>query len=230
MVLYNENRKIFVINDNYKTNGINYGQCGEIYHYDSDKCVKIYYTDCSYNCRISKNIYEQLKDIDSDYLIKFYELFYSDPFLEHISGYLTKYYQSENFDFFEKSIDYNLYIMNELLKLFKKLSYNNIITSDVKKSNIIYNNEKIIIIDPDLFYQYSDLEICKRENYKNLIYLFKSIYRDEFRNLDINYKGFNPFQYLDDLFDFEPNEQIVDNLSKKLKKYKYPKDYFLERK
>ena len=227
MFLYDESGKKFEIDDS-KENMINHGCCGEIYKYKND-CVKLYYDSSLSNGKISKKVFETLKEIDSDYFVKLKDLLYQEG-LREFSAYTMKYYNAEELNILDLDTDYTLYMFHEYLKLFNEFSEKKIITYDVKRNNTIYDGKNLILIDPDLFYFSNNVEYCKISNYNRLLQLFRSIYLEEVKeNFELDYSK-NPFTDLGELFNLELGPNMDNELAKKLKKYKNPRDYFKSKK
>lgn len=86
------------------------------------------------------------------------------------------------------------------------------------------------MIDPDLFYFSNNVEYCKISNYNRLLQLFRSIYLEEVKeNFELDYSK-NPFTDLGELFNLELGPNMDNELAKKLKKYRCPRDYFKSKK
>lgn len=214
--------------DDSKENMINHGCCGEIYKYKND-CVKLYYDSSLSNGKISKKVFETLKEIDSDYFVKLKDLLYQEG-LREFSAYTMKYYKAEELNILDLDTDYTLYMFHEYLKLFNEFSEKKIITYDVKRNNTIYDGKNLILIDPDLFYFSNNVEYCKISNYNRLLQLFRSIYLEEVKeNFELDYSK-NPFTDLGELFNLELGPNMDNELAKKLKKYRRPRDYFNSKK
>ena len=227
MFLYNESGKKFEIDDS-RENMINHGCCGEIYKYKND-CVKLYYGSSLSDGKISKNVIETLKEIDSDYFVKLKDLLYPEG-LQEFSAYTMKYYSAEELNILDLDTEYTLYMFHEYLRLFNEFSEKKIIAEDVKRNNTIYDGKNLILIDPDLFYFSNNVEYCKISNYNRLLQLFRSVYLEEVKKiLDLDYSK-NPFTDLGELFNLEMGPNMDNELSKKLKKYRCPRDYFKSKK
>ena len=227
MFLYNESGKKVEIDDS-RENMINHGCCGEIYKYKND-CVKLYYGLSLSDGKISKKAFETLKEIDSDYFVKLKDLLYPEG-LREFSAYTMKYYSAEELNILDLDTEYTLYMFREYLKLFNKFSEKKIIAEDVKRNNTIYDGKNLILIDPDLFYFSNNVEYCKISNYNRLLQLFRSVYLEEVKKiLDLDYSK-NPFTDLGELFNLEMGPNMDNELSKKLKKYRCPRDYFKSKK
>lgn len=227
MFLYNESGKKFEIDDS-RENMINHGCCGEIYKYKND-CIKLYYGLSLSDGKISKKVFETLKEIDSDYFVKLKDLLYPEG-LQEFSAYTMKYYSAEELNILDLDTEYTLYMFHEYLKLFNEFSEKKIIAEDVKRNNTIYDGKNLILIDPDLFYFSNNVEYCKISNYNRLLQLFRSIYLEEVKKiLDLDYSK-NPFTDLGELFNLEMGPNMDNELSKKLKKYRCPRDYFKSKK
>lgn len=227
MFLYNESGKKFEIDDS-KENMINHGCCGEIYKYKND-CVKLYYGSSLSDGKINKKVFEKLKEIDSDYFVKLKDLLYPEG-LQEFSAYTMKYYSAEELNILDLDTEYTLYMFHEYLKLFNEFSEKKIIAEDVKRNNTIYDGKNLILIDPDLFYFSNNVEYCKISNYNRILQLFRSIYLEEVKKiLDLDYSK-NPFTDLGELFNLEMGPNMDNELAKKLKKYRRPRDYFKSKK
>lgn len=227
MFLYDESGQKIELNDS-KVNMVDHGCCGEIYKYKDD-CIKVYYSSALLNSKISKKIFHSLKEIDSNYLVNLKKLLYLENSQE-FSAYSMKYYQAKELNILDMDTEYTLYIFHEYLKLFNKFSEKKIIADDVKRDNIIYDGANLILIDPDLFYFSNNTEYCKILNYNQLLRLFRSIYLEEVKRiLELDYSR-NPFIDLGELFNIKIGSNMDKELSKKLKKYKYPREYFKSRK
>ena len=227
MFLYDESGKKFEIDDS-KENMINHGCCGEIYKYKND-CVKLYYDSSLSNGKINKKVFETLKEIDSNYFVKLKDLLYPEG-LQEFSAYTMKYYIAEELNILDLDTEYTLYMFHEYLKLFNEFSEKKIIAEDVKRNNTIYDGKNLILIDPDLFYFSNNVEYCKISNYNRILQLFRSIYLEEVKKiLDLDYSK-NPFTDLGELFNLEMGPNMDNELSKKLKKYRCPRDYFNSKK
>lgn len=177
MFLYNESGKKVEIDDS-RENMINHGCCGEIYKYKND-CVKLYYGLSLSDGKISKKVFETLKEIDSDYFVKLKDLLYPEG-LREFSAYTMKYYSAEELNILDLDTEYTLYMFHEYLRLFNEFSEKKIIAEDVKRNNTIYDGKNLILIDPDLFYFSNNVEYCKISNYNRLLQLFRSIYLEVF--------------------------------------------------
>lgn len=227
MFLYDESGKKFEIDDS-RENRINHGCCGGIYKYKND-CVKLYYDSSLSDGKISKKVFETLKEIDSDYFVKLKDLLYPEG-LQEFSAYTMKYYIAEELNILDLDTEYTLYMFREYLKLFNKFSEKKIIAEDVKRNNTIYDGKNLILIDPDLFYFSNNVEYCKISNYNRLLQLFRSIYLEEVKeNFELDYSK-NPFTDLGELFNLELGPNMDNELAEKLKKYRCPRDYFKSKK
>lgn len=229
MVLYNEQNKKMQITSKM----FDHGHCAEIHKINNQVCAKIYYDECFFGNRIYKSMYEDLKTIKSDYLVKIYQLLYQDLNQEIIGGYLMKYYIDNPLVFLYGKVEFTLSMMEEHLKLMDQLANKHIIVDDLSRKNIIYTDDKIIMIDPDLFsHNYEDgYEIfrCNLLNYHHLYLFYKTLFRNEiskYASLDIC----QSFRIADLLFDFDNDRQMVKSLEDNLRGYQYPIDYVLAKK
>lgn len=229
MVLYNENGKEIIIDDNYEKNGIGKGEFGKVYRVNMDQCVKVYGEDLDCYYRLKEKVYNILKQIQSDFLVQIDQLLYSNQ-LDKVAGYLMKYYSPQELKILEKDTDYSLYILEKFMKLSELLTRKHITMDDLKRDNIIYTGKEIVIIDPDFFEYHPNFSIehCQTYNYREIDMLIRRIYYSEIRNIDTTETSVNPYKKVAHLFDYDCDHNMVKSLSHKLKKYKYPIDYFLE--
>ena len=191
--------------------------------------IKLYYGSSLSDGKISKKVFETLKEIDSDYFVKLKDLLYPEG-LQEFSAYTMKYYSAEELNILDLDTEYTLYMFHEYLRLFNEFSEKKIIAEDVKRNNTIYDGKNLILIDPDLFYFSNNVEYCKISNYNRLLQLFRSIYLEVVKKiLDLDYSK-NLFMDLGELFNLEMGPNMDKELSKKLEKYKYPREYFKSRK
>lgn len=212
MKFYNQDKKIKLFNFK-EMSCINYGNTANIYKIDNN-IFKKYYLYTNSNFRIDLEIFKILKQINSNNMIKIYELLYDDINLLETSGYLAKYYENKRINIFDKDLDYVLDNINYIEKLFDELSKNIIMVHDVKYKNTILTDENIILIDPDAYkkvvYSYESLKVI---NQKELISLLKNIYLCCLSKKEDCKKIY-------DLFDIEVNNStnVTYELSKRLKR------------
>jgi len=230
MVLFDENG-----------NGINFdekiyltsGNCGNIYQISDDKLLKQYKEYCPKRYRIKKEVYDVLKSIDSDYIVKIYELYYNVQ--NEIEGYVMKYYRSDNIKLLECKTDYIINNINELFILLNEISKYDILIDDIKRQNIIFSDDKFILLDPDLYrYIEKETETCSKRCIKNInLRRLKSLIKELFDyELSLyHYSHFNcsPYHLLTDLINININKNLILVLNERLKKYEYPIDYFKQK-
>ena len=187
-------------------------------------------------------MFDILKTINSEHLMKIYEIYSKTNILKLLSSkivktqftvdaYTAKYYRDDDIDVLTTTKDYLLDNFRELEELFTMFTTNGIKPGDLKRDNTVLNSKGIILIDPDSFSistdSNNDLVI---KNKKALLSLFKglllncALYKEDCEQ---------SIQFIDrkiniDLTDFEINEstEITAELSKKLKYVKKPIDYF----
>ena len=224
MFLYNESGKKFEIDDS-RENMINHGCCGEIYKYKND-CVKLYYGSSLSDGKISKNVFETLKEIDSDYFVKLKDLLYPEG-LQEFSAYTMKYYSAEELNILDLDTEYTLYMFHEYLRLFNEFSEKKIIAEDVKRNNTIYDGKNLILIDPDLFYLVESSDAFLRQiNKKNLFNLYNSIIINSLED-DIYYqKNANIIRALLESIKITEKTDVTHEISKTLKYVNNPKELF----
>ncbi len=234
MIVYDEKGQELNIDDDYEKNGIGQGKNGTVYHEGADQCAKIYYGKVFHKNRLQKDAYDILKSIDFPFLVQMKRLLYNDPHLDELIGYLMKYYSPKKLKILWKNTKYSLYILGEFMKVSEILSKEHIVMRDLARKNTIYTGNEVVIVDPDLFKHLPDssIEDCQKNNYIEIYKLMRNIYFVEVKNMvdeELTLEGKrNLYQKMNDLFDYDWDSKMVKSLSRKLRKYKYPIDYFLK--
>lgn len=210
------------------TSPIDYGSFGKIYRLPSDICYKIFSSSLAIygtNSQFDEEIFNILKSLNLKNFYELYEIFYNKA-LTRILGYSSKYYESEDIDILTLPTDYLLNNLYNIYDDIKKISKENIIVSDLHDGNVILNSNKMIIIDTDLYHKSffnRDNEDIFKSNLYSLCSLFTCICYEALdmyhENEDIPNK-----ERLNSLF--RPSkDNSIDNVCKKLIRYKYPIDY-----
>ena len=220
---------------------LNCGGCAEV-QYNGKIIFKKYYDFTERQFRLSPEMFDILKTINNEHLMKIYEIYSKTNILKLLSSkigktkftvdaYTAKYYRDDDIDILATTKDYLLDNFRELEELFTAFTTNGIKPGDLKRDNTVLNSNGIILIDPDSFSispdSNNDLVI---KNKKALLSLFKdlllkcALYKEDCEQ---------SIQFIDrkidnDLTDFKINErtEITVELSKKLKYVKRPIDYF----
>lgn len=204
------------------------GSTSEVF-FNDNIIFKRYFINTDF-LKIKLKMFDILKDVNNPHFIKLIDI-YSEAntpieinelgFI--VNAYTAKYYKKETFNVLDESKDYILDNFRELEILFNFFSENNIRVADVKIGNSVINHENIIIIDPDLFYEWhykeSDLFLS---NKRSLLSLLKSILvavaKDYYGEKDISKKIFT--QFADSIV--KPNIDVTESISQKLKYVKKP--------
>lgn len=207
------------------------GTCAKVF-YDKNIIFKDYYDFIPPEDRIQKDVFDILKDINNPHFMKLLKMYITKKRLTPIKGYTAKYYKDESVSLLYKSTDYLLDNLKELEVLFKIFTDNGILTHDVHGENTILTKNEIVLIDPDSFIIYDDLDdYLKSEksldtlNKMNLVFMLMD---KMVTNIDDLYL-LSKISYL---FGFEVNEKtdITHEISKKIGSYKRPIDYFIAKK
>lgn len=221
MILYNENKKMFLPFTLLK---IGEGSTGSVYRFSNQRCIKIY------NEALNKKFITEIKKIRKLKLNKFYEIYdilYNSK--GEFKGYTMKYYKSTDLNMLTMPTDYLLENLYDLLKSFAVLSSNGLKSRDLNRNNVIVNNSGIYVIDIDDYVAEEDVSrsILFEENTEEVIKLFEDLmafsivkYFEKPSLLKRKYIEENRV-----LFSLD-NPLNADNIPKKLVKYKYPIDYF----
>ena len=218
------------------------GECAQVYRYQSDKILKVYFSTTVLEARLQPRVFDILKDIENEHLMKIYQLYSDMNYLSQIlykmkclsfttDAYTAEYYQEQKINALEEPTEYLLDNVKELEDLFDIFTKKQAITWDVKRANTVMDSNNIIIIDPDLFYisKLSNVYTA-RTNKMNLLRLVRSIlYWASTEQQD--------YQKLEREITIELDEtnisgktNVTDYLYKKLKYSKKPIDYFRKNK
>ena len=201
---------------NYKINDyFDCGSYGYIYKLDNNQCLKLF----NDNFYFQSNILKIIKDLKLDNFYQIYDLLFDEE--NQFCGYTMKYYQSKDIDILTMPTEYTLDNLYRLYNSVKKLSEKKVTLFDCYYENTIIDEKNITIIDTDLFYIDDDISKSDMHFYNNtqLLQLFKDLYQ----KAGIDHKDL----YLDDNllnYIFNHNKNI-NEVEKKLIKYKYPIDY-----
>ena len=187
------------------------GEYGYIYKLDDNTCLKLF----SDNFFFDDTVLRVIKSMKLNNFYEIYDLLYDC--YKNFCGYTMKYYPSEDINIVDMPTSYTLDNLYGLYKSFERLSDNCIVAYDCYNNNIIINNSGLTVIDVDLFYREANK---RRENYYNLMDLFKILYHNELRKL--GYPMEDREKILDSLFN---EKKDITQVEKKLIKYKYPIDY-----
>ena len=146
-----------------------------------------------------------------------------------VGGYTAKYYQEENIDILNGCKEYLLWNLFNLEILLNEFTENQIVAHDLSRDNVIYTNDDIVIVDPDLFGEFKvSKEIIKAINRNELIYLLESMIIDSFNEPDEKkLKKITKIveKFLNSIY-FDKNVEIANGLSKKLGKEKTLGEFF----
>ena len=239
MEYYDRNNNKIIIPDEILENYLNNGECGTIYQYNSDSCIKIYnqkYTETMH--RLDVRIYQALKEIDSPNLIDIRELYFKEKRQTHYNAdaFISKYYEEKYPDFLEVPTDYLLENVEGIISLSSKLSQKKIRLHDLKRENVILADENMIFIDPDMWY-YSNLSYREIGNL-NINALSSFFNRMVKESLKLNHQDLIRGSTL--YFDQTVTNQLfpltssanrqIKTLTKRLRNFERPIDYIYSKK
>jgi len=213
-------------------NKVGSGHCGEVYFCNDEWVIKQYFDKCVSDFRLSKEVYEATKIIDSDYIATIGELLYKKPNSKMVDAYTCKYIKPSDINILETDINYMFDNMSALSHVFSAFTELGIQVKDVKCDNTILQDDKIVLIDIDLFQKYTNsnkklLEIRNRAQTLNLFraLLINCIQKNDYSEV-FCCKVYSLFNY--DLYD--KNDDLVSEVAKKFVNCKYPIDYFIRKK
>lgn len=229
MQYYNSKGELVEYNFNY---AFSQGDCARVYKKD-DIIFKKYYSNLK-NGRISYDIFEMLKSIDNPHLLSLLDTFYiKDEVIDYerfkndirsfiIDAYTYKFVGEDNIDILTMPTDYTLDNLSEIEKLIEHLTSLHIQVLDLKRDNSLLTNDRIILIDPDLFNKCDiAMDNLKAHNNIMLMILFKSIFLLSLSGDKSIIKG---IYRLFEIEDFN-SQSLSYEVSRKLTGYKRPIDY-----
>lgn len=235
MAYYNRELKRF---DQSNFEYLTKGNCATV-DYDHNIIFKHYFSHTLQDYRLKACVFDILKDINNPHFIELIDIYREETLLKSIiytiikenftvDAYSAKYYENDNINVLKQPIDYFLDNIRELEILFGIFSDNSILTDDLHSKNIIYNSQKMIIVDPDCFRLYQDKDIIIR-NKQEILRLCESIC-DTMLRLESKYTGKEIDNMVNKLTGFEVNEktEVAYELSKKLVGVKRPIDYLVK--
>lgn len=222
-----------------------YGHNSEIIKMNDKEFYKRYFWKTDETCRIPIEVFEFIKQVSNEHLIKLLERFYrveegitpsdiiNNPEKYIIDAYTYEWIEKDDVDIFLMPVDYLMDNLRELLDLADYFSEYGLYLIDTKAKNTVLNNSGIVLIDPDIntfsyeasykeFPKLEDTYAVKRWNRRKIIDLFKDICT---KALQLRCDA--PEVLVHNLFEDTEWDGSYDVaiVSKKLKGYKTPLDY-----
>lgn len=212
------------------------GKCADTYH-DGTMVFKKYKEDTRSDYKISKEVFNILKDINNPHFIELYDiymltslperlLYFLNASIFTIDAYTAKYYKKDYIDPLYINKDYLLSNLHEIEKIFCELSRYRVKVGDIHANNTVYTNDTITIIDPD-FFQLSTSSQLEIEilNKRHIITLFESMIEN---SSGLFYDERNALlDWVDDNFtkdSITENSNVTDFIAKQLRHVKKPID------
>lgn len=214
------------------------GFCARVFS-DGGTILKCYKKSMPTANGITSGLFKILKSFKNPNFIELYGSVLERSLIEKIraklglsyivGGYTTKYYQKGNIDILNGCKEYLLWNLFNLEILLNEFTENQIVAHGLSRDNVIYTNDDIVIVDPDLFGEFKvSKEIIKAINRKELIYLLESMIIDSFNETDEKkLKKITKIveKFLNSIY-FDKNVEIANGLSKKLGKTKTLGEFF----
>lgn len=184
---YSLDKTIYLLNYNYK-----------LYECD-DKILKLYQKNLSPEYKMNYELFETLKSIDNPSLIKLDKLFISKNIINKIYsiGYTFNKIDVNKLKLIDYSLE-NLYKnISYLLDLVNELNKRNILIKDIKYSDVLVLENRIIIISPDKWEIRKEYKNINKKNKLEILNLLKSIIETELKENHSDYNSFiNFYKYL----------------------------------
>ena len=152
MILYSENNQ--TTNSQY-FKYLDKGNCSTISKHGKI-VLKIYNIDCKTMYRLRKPMFKQLKKLDDPNIVRLRNTYYhykSAAYkLSSIDAYTMNYVEILPQKITELDRKQLLELSLSLEETLRRLSENKIVLRDVHLKNIVVNPDRIVILDPDMFY------------------------------------------------------------------------------
>jgi len=210
------------------------GACGTVYKYDLEWVLKYYNEDCSSRNRLKKEIYDITKEINSPYIAEIDKLLFKkrveslsdDIYITNsIDAYTCSYIKPDKIDILTVSKDYIIDNIRELSDVFLEFSDRGVRALDVKEGNVIIQNDKVTLIDLDLFYKAcTQIDILEIENYRTLMKLFEELMLSSAICYSYGKEIENGIYQLFDVVHKPSDIEDMQEVLKYLNKYQYPID------
>lgn len=213
------------------------GCCGDVFFISPDELLKIYYPTCSDSNKLKKIVYDAIKEINSEHIMKINELLFDHKIeglyfdINHlfktnfIDAYTCSYIKPDDVDILSTDSQYLLYNLKELSKVFSSFAERSILAGDIKWSNVILQNDKIVLIDLDGF---SDVNISFPTldvlNQKLLLTLFKKLFINCIDKYEYDCHYISTVYSLFDDFSVNDYRDDFKNINEFFESEKYPID------
>lgn len=162
------------------------GSCARILH-NKDMIFKQYFSQTPSHLRLSVEMFDILKSVNDPHFMELFDI-YSDSYIRKssndklsksaftVDAYTAKYYPDDAVNPLLEHKNYLLDNFKELETLFKVFTENKVFADDIRRDNTIIGRDKIVIIDPDIFYTSEEAKkTISISNKWKLLKLFRSI-------------------------------------------------------
>ena len=211
--LYNEKNETVIYNVNVP---FARGGFGIVYRLDNVKCLKCFYSN---NLAKSIDVMRDIRELRLDNYYQIYDFLFDNN--GDFCGYEMKYYQGHDIDIMTMSTEYSIENLRKIAASFRRLNEKRISVVDLNKNNVILDHNNIIVIDTDLYRRcYCSSDELMQMNNDALCRLFINLYYYTMK--EKHSVTLDDMRLLRELFD---SSRSIDEISKKLSKYKYPIDY-----
>lgn len=217
MLLYSENGEKIRYKTEEQIGGEMYGR---VYRISQNECLKVY----KRGKEVNKEILKFIKNLMLKNYYKIHDFYYNKN--GDFRAHTMQYYQKEDIDILTMPVDYTLDNLYTLYSSVNTLTQNNIFISDMHTGNIIINGNDITVIDADL-YCFNHVFTMQKLQLKNLFslkYLFEEIYVEAIKRYHSEIEGYRTNEVVRNIFLLYPSNSL-EEVSKKLIKYKYPIEY-----
>lgn len=216
----------------YKFGSVIWGEHARINIIGDHMCEKVYTEETLLLARnhvFDPYVFSTIKTSFLNNFGKLYSYTY-DTERRQITRYIMQFYLGYDYNILEMSVNYTIENFSLLFDDILTLSPKKIITSDMNHTNVIFTDDKIIVIDLDNF-KYADLSVeeVTKINIENLCFLFRGLYKEAL------YDYFKRECYISgsidkviDLFTLTEGEFISKSVCRKLRPYSKPINYLCD--
>lgn len=214
----------------YKTTTPKYfGTSAEIFPITKTLYLKKYYKDTPSSARMNEETFQILKNLNHSFTNRVLELlceeekikekqdFFQNPNVYQTDAYLYEFLPSKKINVIRQKKDYlfyNIQALEELIVfIFPELK---LIAKDLKRENVVFSGDKIILIDLDncRYLSGETTEWLREQNKETLVRLFKNLAMRSWTYSHVYDESINQ------LFSLETKESFSTQLQRKLKKSK----------
>lgn len=205
-----------------------HGTSANIYPIRDTLYFKKYYPSTPEALRMNYEMFPFFKKLNHPFICQVMDLYYAKEcnkeehlFLDHLTaGYTFQFIEEMASNLLEESVDFLIYNLENLERLMGLFTENQVKAQDLKKDNTVFSEHRIILIDLDSCRRVQEEKaVLQRWNQLKLKQLFLELFR---RSASYSFLYDKKVQ---DLFFVEEGKLLIDEVKRRLIKYKNPLNY-----